>query len=198
MLSIRSACSRPSRRARALSAGEVGFVIAGIKELKARQGRRHHHAGQRGRPTEPLPGFKEIKPSVFAGLYPVEASEYDRCASARKAEAQRRLAAVRTRSVAGAGLRLPLRLSRPAAHGHRAGAARARVRHGSHHHRADRGLRGPDARRHAAWSRTGSKLPDPGKIEEIREPIVKASRSSCRRSTSGRSSRCAPTSAACR
>ena len=29
------------------------------------------------RPTEPLPGFKEIQPQVFAGLYPTEASEYD-------------------------------------------------------------------------------------------------------------------------
>jgi GTP-binding protein LepA len=59
-----------------LSAGEVGFVIAGIKELKsARVGDTitllHKPA------TAPLPGFKEIKPQVFAGLYPVDANEYD-------------------------------------------------------------------------------------------------------------------------
>ena len=46
------------------------------------QGRRHDHAReeaaeQRRRATEPLPGFKEIQPQVFAGLYPTEASEYD-------------------------------------------------------------------------------------------------------------------------
>jgi GTP-binding protein LepA len=59
-----------------LSAGEVGFVIAGIKELKAAK------VGDTitllNRPaTEPLPGFKEIKPQVFAGLYPVESNEYE-------------------------------------------------------------------------------------------------------------------------
>ena len=60
----------------ALNAGEVGFIIAGIKEL---------HAAKVGdtitvadKPaTEPLPGFKEIKPQVFAGLYPIEANQYD-------------------------------------------------------------------------------------------------------------------------
>ncbi len=65
-----------------LSAGQVGFVIAGIKELKAAKvGDTVTHApGQQGRvpAAEPLPGFKEVKPQVFAGLYPVEASEYDR------------------------------------------------------------------------------------------------------------------------
>ncbi len=59
-----------------LSAGEVGFVIAGIKEIEAAK------VGDTitlaNRPAvEPLPGFKEIKPQVFAGLYPVESSEYD-------------------------------------------------------------------------------------------------------------------------
>jgi GTP-binding protein LepA len=48
---------------------------------------------------------------------------------AGEAQAQRRLAALRAGSFAGAGLRLPLRLPRPAAHGNRAGASGARVRH---------------------------------------------------------------------
>ncbi len=64
-----------------LSAGQVGFVIAGIKELKAAKvGDTVTHApGQQGRTpaAAPLPGFKEVKSQVFAGLYPVEASEYD-------------------------------------------------------------------------------------------------------------------------
>jgi GTP-binding protein LepA len=59
-----------------LSAGEVGFVIAGIKELQ------HARVGDTitlaDRPaSEALPGFKEIKPQVFAGLYPVEANQYE-------------------------------------------------------------------------------------------------------------------------
>ncbi|QWD84853.1 elongation factor 4 [Polynucleobacter asymbioticus] len=64
-----------------LSAGQVGFVIAGIKELKAAKvgDTVTHTTGQQGRvpASEPLPGFKEVKPQVFAGLYPVESSEYD-------------------------------------------------------------------------------------------------------------------------
>jgi GTP-binding protein LepA len=64
-----------------LSAGQVGFVIAGIKELKAAKvGDTVTHAtGQQGRTpaNAPLPGFKEVKSQVFAGLYPVEANEYD-------------------------------------------------------------------------------------------------------------------------
>ena len=64
-----------------LSAGQVGFIIAGIKELKAAKvgDTVTHTTGQQGRipATEPLPGFKEVKSQVFAGLYPVEASEYD-------------------------------------------------------------------------------------------------------------------------
>jgi GTP-binding protein LepA len=59
-----------------LSAGEVGFVTAGVRELQ------HARVGDTitlvNRPAAmPLPGFKEIKPQVFAGLYPVEASEYE-------------------------------------------------------------------------------------------------------------------------
>jgi GTP-binding protein LepA len=67
----------PKSRAKPeLSAGEVGFVIAGIKELKAAQvGDTLTRADEPA--TEPLPGFKEIKPQVFAGLYPVDSSEYD-------------------------------------------------------------------------------------------------------------------------
>jgi GTP-binding protein LepA len=64
-----------------LSAGQVGFIIAGIKELKAAKvgDTVTHTTGQQGRTpaNTPLPGFKEVKSQVFAGLYPVEASEYD-------------------------------------------------------------------------------------------------------------------------
>ncbi|MDL1866902.1 elongation factor 4 [Betaproteobacteria bacterium PRO4] len=59
-----------------LSAGEVGFIISGIKDLKsAKVGDTvtlvDHPA------SAPLAGFKEIKPQVFAGLYPVESNQYD-------------------------------------------------------------------------------------------------------------------------
>jgi GTP-binding protein LepA len=60
----------------ALSAGEVGFVIAGIRELHlARVGDTITSAVQPA--TEPLPGFKEAQSQVFAGLYPVESNQYE-------------------------------------------------------------------------------------------------------------------------
>ena len=66
-----------------LEAGEVGFVIAGIKELQAaRVGDtitlvKAGSGGAAFTAAEALPGFKEIQPAVFAGLYPSEASEYE-------------------------------------------------------------------------------------------------------------------------
>jgi GTP-binding protein LepA len=68
--------NRPS-----LSAGQVGFIIAGIKELKdAKVGDTITHASsQPGKKSalEPLPGFKEVQPQVFAGLFPIEANQYE-------------------------------------------------------------------------------------------------------------------------
>ena len=59
-----------------LEAGDVGFIIAGIKELKSAQvGDTITRADKPA--TAPLPGFKEIKPQVFAGLYPVDSHEYE-------------------------------------------------------------------------------------------------------------------------
>lgn len=59
-----------------LSAGQVGFVLAGIKELKhARVGDTVTNAAKPA--EEALPGFKEAKSQVFAGLYPVESNQYD-------------------------------------------------------------------------------------------------------------------------
>jgi len=65
-----------SKNLESLSAGQVGFIIAGIKELAAAKvGDTVTLVGQPA--LEPLPGFKEVKPQVFAGLYPVEANQYD-------------------------------------------------------------------------------------------------------------------------
>ena len=66
-----------------LQAGEVGYIIAGIKELQAAKVGdtvtliKPGTGGAAATASEALPGFKEIQPQVFAGLYPTEASEYD-------------------------------------------------------------------------------------------------------------------------
>jgi GTP-binding protein LepA len=74
----------PANEAReALEAGQVGYVIAGIKELQAAKVGdtvtliKPGTGGAALTATEPLPGFKEIQPQVFAGLYPTEANQYD-------------------------------------------------------------------------------------------------------------------------
>ena len=59
-----------------ISVGEVGFVIAGIKRVA--DTKIGDTISEDGRPTsEPFPGFQEIKPMVFAGLYPTDNSDYE-------------------------------------------------------------------------------------------------------------------------
>jgi GTP-binding protein LepA len=65
-----------------LNAGEVGYIIAGIKELQAAKvgdtiTLEKKLPNNLGPATEALPGFKEVQPQVFAGLYPTEANQYD-------------------------------------------------------------------------------------------------------------------------
>ena len=65
-----------------LMAGEVGYIVAGIKELKAAKvgdtvTLEKKLPNNAGTASQSLPGFKEIQPQVFAGLYPTEANQYD-------------------------------------------------------------------------------------------------------------------------
>ncbi len=65
-----------SQNRETLSAGQVGFVIAGIKELKdAKVGDTVTLVANPA--STPLPGFKEVQPQVFAGLFPVESNQYE-------------------------------------------------------------------------------------------------------------------------
>ncbi len=59
-----------------LTAGQVGFIIAGIKELTAAKVGDTVTLASKPAPS-PLPGFKEVQPQVFAGLFPVESNQYD-------------------------------------------------------------------------------------------------------------------------
>ena len=111
-----------------LAAGDVGFIIANIKRVAdARMG---DTVVEASRPAPPLPGFEAIKPMVFAGLFPVNATRLRSAARcARQIATQRRSVFLRAGKLGGPRIRLPLRFFGPAAHGDRAGAARTRVQH---------------------------------------------------------------------
>src|SRR5207247_5101984 len=61
--------------AETLGAGEVGYIVTGLKDVaKLRVG---DTLTAQARPAaEPLPGYKDVKPMVFAGLYPTDSDEY--------------------------------------------------------------------------------------------------------------------------
>ncbi len=61
--------------AQSLSAGDVGFVITGIKDVtKLRVG--DTLTGARNPAPAPLPGYREVKPMVFCGVYPIDSDDY--------------------------------------------------------------------------------------------------------------------------
>ena len=158
-----------------LSAGEVGFIIAGIKELKgAKVGDTVTLAA---RPAlRALPGFKEIKPQVFAGLYPVESNQYE---SLRDALAKLQLN--------DASLRFEPEVSQALGFGFRCGflgllhmdIVQERL---EREYDMDLITTAPTVV-YQVLMRDGllveienpSKLPDLSRIEEIREPIITAS-----------------------
>jgi GTP-binding protein LepA len=158
----------------ALSAGEVGFIIAGIKELKAAQVGDTITSATRPAPAA-LPGFKQVKPQVFAGLYPVEANQYEALRDA-----------LDKLSLNDASLRYEPEVSQALGFGFRCGflgllhmdIVQERL---EREYDMDLVTTAPTVV-YQLLLRDGSvveienpsKLPDPSKVEEIREPIITA------------------------
>ncbi|MHB8455386.1 MAG: translation elongation factor 4 [Acidiferrobacterales bacterium] len=157
-----------------LGIGEVGYIVAGIKDVRgARVGDTITHADRQA--SRPLPGFTEIKPRVFAGLYPVEAAEYDIFRTA-----------LEKLSLNDASLHFEPETSQALGFGFRCGFL------GMLHmeiiqERLEReyGLNlittAPTVvyevlttKNEVLAVENPARLPDPGQIEEIREPIIKA------------------------
>ncbi|MCP5264680.1 MAG: elongation factor 4 [Burkholderiaceae bacterium] len=161
-----------SVRTEMLSAGEVGFVIAGIKELAAAKVGDTITNAQRAA-SQALPGFREIKPSVFAGLYPVEANQF---------EAMRE--ALEKLQLNDAALRFEPEVSQALGFGFRCGFL-GMLHMDIVQERLEREfdmdlITTAPTVVYEVLMRDGSvirvenpaKLPDPSKIEEIREPVV--------------------------
>ena len=128
--------------ARELVAGEVGYLVTGIKNIKdTKVGDTITLADDPA--GDPLPGYEDIKPMVFSGLYPVDSDDYDDLRDAlEKLQLNDASFIYEPETSAALGFGVPLRLPRPAAHGGDPGASRARVRPEPHHHHAQRDLRG--------------------------------------------------------
>jgi GTP-binding protein LepA len=147
-----------------LSAGGVGFVIAGIKDLKDAKVGDTVTGADRAAAT-PLPGFKEIQPQVFAGLYPVESNQYE---ALRDALAKLQLN--------DSSLRYEPETSQALGFGFRCGFL------GLLHMDIVQERLEREYDMELITTQDGevteienpSKLPDPSKIEEIREPIIRA------------------------
>ena len=157
-----------------LGVGEVGYLITGVKDV--RQSRvgdtvtsQHHGA------TEALGGYKHPNPMVYSGLYPIDGDDYPTLRDALERLQLNDAALAYEPETSGAlGFGFRLRLPRPAAHGDRPRAARARVQPRPDLDRAQRGLRGGDGGRHRASSVTNPSEYPEGKIAEVREPVVRA------------------------
>ncbi len=162
------------RRVPELAAGEVGYVVAGIKDVQsARVGDTITRAD---RPADrPLPGFKQINPRVFAGLYPVDSSDYG---AFRDALAKLRLN--------DASLHYEPETSEALGFGFRCGflgmlhmeIVQERL---EREYELDLITTAPTVVYEVA-TRSGdvirvdnpAKLPDPGDIDDIREPVIRA------------------------
>jgi len=157
-----------------LAAGEVGFITAGIKELKAAMV--GDTVTSAARPAKAaLPGFKEVKPQVFAGLYPVESNQYEALRNA-----------LDKLKLNDASLHYEPEVSQALGFGFRCGflgllhmdIVQERL---EREYDMDLITTAPTVV-YQVLTRDGivveienpSKLPDPSKIEEIREPIITA------------------------
>jgi GTP-binding protein LepA len=161
-----------------LQAGEVGFVIAGIRELQAAKvgdtvTLERKLPNNRGVATEALPGFKEIQPQVFAGLYPTEASEYEQLRDA-----------LEKLKLNDSSLRYEPEVSQALGFGFRCGflgLLHMEIVQERLEREFDQDLitTAPSVvyqvelgNKEVVLIENPSKLPDPGRIHEIREPIV--------------------------
>ena len=158
-----------------LNAGDVGYFIANIKttaDMKIGD----TITDQRHSAREPLPGFQEIHPMVFSGIYPINTGDFEHLKTAiGEAALERFRVHLHAGKLGRARFRISLRVSRVASHGNHPGTAPSRVQHGHHRDEPERRLRSlNNTRRETLLIDNPAHLPDPSLIEEIREPIVRA------------------------
>ena len=162
--------------ATALHAGEVGFLITGIKDVtKLRVGDTLTTKARRG--DRAAPRLPRGQADGVLRPVPDRLRRLPRSARrAREAVAQRRRTELGARDERRARVRLPLRVPRAAAHGHRPRAARARVRPRAARDDAERRVRGHAHRRRVTIPvHSPNDMPEPTRVAVVREPYIRAS-----------------------
>ena len=134
-----------------LVAGEVGYIITGLKDVSALRVGDTLTTRRGPQPAEPLPGYKDVKPMVFAGLFPSDSDDYPELRDAlERLKLNDAALFYEPETSKRARFRIPLRLPGPPSHGDRPRAARARVRSRSDRDGAERRLPGARAQRRVA------------------------------------------------
>ena len=165
-----------------LGPGEIGFLTASIKEVAdTRVG--DTITDDKKPVAAPLPGFRPAIPVVFCGLFPVDAADFE---NLRAAMGRLRLNdasfSLRDGNLRRARLRLPLRLSRPAAPRNHPGTAGARVQSRSDRDRAVGDLQDQITQRHRDRdSQSGRHAGSRIQIEEMRGAVDRGDHSDARR-----------------
>ena len=112
-----------------LSAGEVGYIVAGVKSVQDIEIGDTLTLLDR-QADEPIPGYQQARQVVFSSIYPMDTGEYQELAKALdKLSINDASADVRERQFGGAWVWIPLRIPRPVASGRYSGAIAARVRY---------------------------------------------------------------------
>ena len=151
-----------------LGVGEVGYFITGVKDV--RQSRVGDTVTLQHKPaTESIGGYRDPKPMVYSGLYPIDGSEYPLLREALdKLLLNDAALTYEPETSRGARLRLPRRLPRPAAPGDRPRAAGARGRHQPHLDRAERRLPGGHGGRLRGHRHQPQRLADGQDLHDLR------------------------------
>ena len=158
-----------------LLTGEVGYIGASIKEVAdTRVGDTITNANDPA--AETLPGYKQVQPMVFCGIYPADGADYENLHDAlEKLKLNDASLSFEPETSVALGFGFRCRLPRSSAHGGHSGAPGARVRPGSDHHRAHlSSIMSSNTTATELYIDNPTNLPDPADIEYMEEPMVSA------------------------